>query len=858
MNRSKRQKNARIHVPNPREIYTSRLIVSLLMDSTRSNCHPAPYLLLVLLLCHLPTAHCQLAGSPTEFLNTYCTDCHGSKKQKSHRRFDTLPSKISSLNDLERYQEILDQLNLAEMPPEKEPQPSANERAEMIDHLTQKISTAHEEFGDTGGHSVLRRLNAWEYRQTIGDLLGLNVDAWNPAEDFPAEVKVDGFDNNGSGLVTSGLLMDHYFIAAEEAIRRATQFGERPESKKYFQKSPFYFGGKESKGLPKLFQLDRFRFTPETPYTDMYGRHYRGGHIGFMPLARQGGLRQSGTYTVRVKAAAVGRTHDYGDTLGDFRNGDPLVMEIASVDRKGSVESTGSVSKMNSLARVELTNEEPQWFEWKVYMGAGFEPEVRFRNGPIAAKRMVRLLSKMPDREEFKPFANLKPGMERSYGVLKAYRGPRLRIWEIQLEGPHIESWPTAGHRTLYGDLNIEDLNAQTIAERISAFAETAFRRLPVSGELEPIQSLVATKLKAGLPPLKALQLGLQAILCSPGFLYLNQGEGELNDYALASRLSYFLWSSQPDKLLLELASSGQLKPQLDSQIARLLADRKSDRFVSHFVRRWLDLDNIGIMPPSQDFLEYYRDNLGTAMRGETEAFFRHVLDQNLPPREFLMADYSFLNRELAEHYDISGVSGDQLQRVSLPSGTRGGLLGQGAFLTASANGVDTSPVVRGIYVLEKLLGYTPPPPPPDVPDIEPDIRGALTIRDQLNKHREIATCAACHRKIDPLGFALENFDAIGAWRHEYEKGMPIDASGKLPTGDAFSNVPEFRHLMQDRSEQFSRSLTEKLLTFALGRKLEIGDRPATEKILAELDAKKGGLRDLIRLVIASEPFGRN
>jgi hypothetical protein len=616
------------------------------------------------------------------------------------------------------------------MPPEDERQPSEDERAGMIDNLTQKITAAHAKFGDTGGHSVLRRLNSWEYRQTIGDLLGLNVDVWNPAEDFPAEAKVDGFDNNGASLVTSGMLLDQYFVAAEEAVRRATQFGERPESKTYTQQSPFYFGGGDSKGLPKLFQLDRFRFTPNTPYTDMYGRHYRGGHIGFLPLVRQGGLTRSGNYAVRVRAAAVGRTHDYGDALGDFRNGDPLVMELASVDRKGSVKSTGNVSKMTSLARIELTNEEPQWFEWDVYMDAGYEPEVRFRNGPAAAKRMVRLLSKMPDREEFKPFADLEKGEERAHGVLKPYKGPRLRIWEIQLEGPHIESWPTAGHRTLYGNLKLEDLDAETIARRISAFAETAFRRSPIEGELAPIQSLVSAKLKAGVDPLKALQLGLQTILCSPVFLYLNQGEGELDDHALASRLSYFLWSSQPDRTLLDLASKSKLKSQLDVQVARLLADPKSDRFVSHFIRRWLDLDNIGTMPPSEDFLEYYRDNLEAAMRGETEAFFRHVLDENLPLREFLAADYSFLNRELALHYGIDGVEGNELQRVSLEGGTRGGLLGQGAFLTASANGVDTSPVVRGVYVLEKLLGYTPPPPPPDVPDIEPDIRGAKTVRE--------------------------------------------------------------------------------------------------------------------------------
>jgi hypothetical protein len=289
-----------------------------------------------------------------------------------------------------------------------------------------------------------------------------------------------------------------------------------------------------------------------------------------------------------------------------------------------------------------------------------------------------------------------------------------------------------------------------------------------------------------------------------------------------------------------------------------MLADSKLHRFVRHFVRRWLDLDNIGEMPPSEDFLEYHRDNLETTMRGETETFFQHVLDGNLSLREFLDADYSFLNRELALHYGIEGVEGNELQRVSLKGSRRGGLIGQGAFLTASANGVDTSPVVRGIYVLEKLLGYTPPPPPPDVPAIEPDIRGAVTIREQLEKHRASATCAECHRKIDPLGFALENFNAIGGWRDEYSGKTPIDATGKLSGGDSFSSVPEFRKLLVDRKDQFNRCLTEKLMTYALGRALEVGDRPAIDKILAELDARQGGLSDLIRLIVLSKPFLSN
>mgnify|MGYP001168155533 CR=1 FL=1 len=795
----------------------------------------------------------------SKFLKLNCVRCHGSEKQKADRRFDTLPVKIKALDDLERYQEIVDQLNLGNMPPEDESQPSAQERAKIIELLTLQIRSARMELSDSGGHSVLRRLNSWEYRQTIGDLLGINVDVWNPAEDFPEEVKVHGFDNNGSGLVTSGRLMDHYLVAAEQAIRKATQFEPRPVSKRYKQQTPFYFKGNDSKGLPKLFQTGRFRFIPETLYTDLYGRHYRGGHIGFLPLYKQGGVSHSGIYTIRVRAAAVGRFHDYGKALGDFRNGDPLVMEIAAVDRRGSVTSTGNVSKMKSLARIELTNEEPQWFQWNVYIEAGYEPEVRFRNGPLSAKRMVRVLTtKATDKPEFKPFVGMKGGIEKGHGVLKAYQGPRLRIWEINVEGPHFDTWPTDGHQALYGNLTPDKMNAKTIAQRLKTFAEKAFRRMPVKGELEPIHRLVADKLEEGVPPLDALQIGFQAILCSPGFLYLNFGEGELSDVELASRLSYFLWASPPDEVLLKLAENGKLRASLSAQVKRMLNDTKSNRFIRHFVRRWLDLDNIGTMPPSKDFLVYYRDNLGTAMRKETEMFFRHAVDNNLPLREFLDADYSFLNRELALHYGIKGVQGNDFSRVSIKGDQRGGLIGHGAFLTASANGVDTSPVIRGIYVLEKLLGYTPPPPPPDVPVVEPDIRGAVTIREQLVKHREIVTCAECHRKIDPLGFVLENFDAIGGWRTEYGRGLPVDASGKLPNGQTFQTWAEFRRQIVERYPQFTRNLTKRFLTYALGRELIALDRPHVDDIIKEMRKNNKGLHDLIEEVVLSELFSKN
>lgn len=799
------------------------------------------------------------AGLPTQFLSTYCIDCHGPDTQKSDRRFDGLGSSITDLRQLELWQEVVDQLNLGEMPPPKEKQPLAAEMEKIIASITKGITAARAELVSNGRHTVMRRLNRFEYQQTIGDLLSLNVQAWNPAANFPPDVKVHGFDNNGRELVTSGMLLDHYLTAAEEVVTRATQFGPQPESKQYAQQTPYYFIGREKAQLPKLFHVDRFRFIPDTPYTDLYGRHYRGGHIGFRPLF--GGVAQSGMYTIRVKAAAIDREHPYGKALDDFRNGDPLVLEVATVDREGSVESTGSITTERSEGLAELTSEDPAWFEWTIHIDQGFEPEVRFRNGTTAAKRLVRIISQnAAEHPEVAPFANMKPGMEKSWGLLKAYRGPKLRIYDIRVEGPHIDQWPPAGHTLMYGDLQPDELNRNTITQRLRVFAAEAFRRPLRDDELNPIERMVMSKLADGMQPLASLQLGFQAILCSPNFMYMQEGEGTLDDYNLASRLSYFLWSSLPDAQLLAHAKAGRLNDTkvLDAEVDRMLKDPRSDRFVSQFVRRWLDWDNIGEMPVSGDFRVYFRDNLESAMAGETKMFFRQILDENLPPKRFLDADYTFVNRELAAHYGLAPVEGNDLRQVSTEGSVRGGLLTQGSFLTASANGVDTSPVVRGIYALEKVMGYTPPPPPDDVPEIEPDIRGALTVREELAQHRSIATCAECHRKIDPLGFALENFDPIGAWRTQYGKNLPIDASGQLPSGEKFDDIRHLRTLLIERHESFTRSLAEKLMTYALGRELEIGDRPAIDEVLAELAENNGGLRDLIRSMVTSEPFTRN
>lgn len=830
---------------------------------------------LVTLLMFYAVSPVLFAQAPRQFLHTYCIKCHGPRQQKSERRFDRLGDAITTHDDLELWQDVLDQLNLVNMPPQDAVQPTVAQRAAAVASITKSIAEVQARFKSSGGHAVMRRLNKFEYRHTLGDLLSLNTELEDPSADFPAEAKVHGFDNNGKELITSGLLLDHYLREAEKAVNAATHFGPMPESRTLIQKGPFRFdkNGANS-GRAAVFIHDKFMPVTDGPYSDLVSSSPRDGIIGFTPLEKPGGVEVSGYYTVRVKAAAFGLVHHYSYKSVQYRSGDPAVMQLGAVMRR-TITSTGQASRDSEratpLGMHEVSDEVPKWFENRVWIEKGYEPEIRFVNGNPRFKPTRRLLLKeatsdpkrYPEITAILADDGVDDFLRRLHTV---YRGPRLRVHEIQVIGPHIDQWPPAGHRRIYGDLRPETMTHSDVLPQLRRFAEAAYRRPLAKGDLAGIEAMVLAKLKSGVTPLEALQLGIRSVLCSPGFLYRHEGEGQLDPYQFASRLSYLLWSSAPDQTLLNRAADGTLtRPDtLSKEIDRLLADPKSARFVENFLRVWLNYDNIGQQPPSADFISYYTDNLGPAMEAETQHFFQDLLDNNGPIRNFIDSDYTFLNRPLAQHYGITDVKGlrtETFQRVRLQDHNRGGLLGQGSFLTASANGVDTSPVVRGIYLLEKILGDSVPPPPPDVPEIEPDTRGATTIREQLIKHREIATCAECHRKMDPLGFALENFDAIGAWRNRYDVNKAettIEASGQLPSGEAFANLAALKLLLLQRENQFARGLAEKMLTYALGRELEITDRPSVDTIVSELRRRGNGLRDLVVLVVLSKAFGRN
>ncbi len=518
------------------------------------------------------------------------------------------------------------------------------------------------------------------------------------------------------------------------------------------------------------------------------------------------------------------------------------------------------------LAEIDLADE-VKWYTVRVWLDAGYTPRFTFRNGLMDVRTLwARLLRKYKDQ-----FPKPKKGgiVENRFNAIKYGKLPQIQIHEIEIKGPLYDTWPTASHRAILGDdwesaqrLGTQRsgvLSREQMRRHLTEFASRAYRRPARPDEIDRILQLIATRRAAGRSPLDAYGDGLKAVLCSPSFLYLDEpGDSQLSSYALASRLAYFLWSSTPDEELLRLAAGDRLREPnvLAAQVERLLKDAKSDDFVQGFLDSWLTLRDLGSMPPDRSkFNEFYHYGLDSAMRRETFLFTRRLIDENLSLVNFLDSDFTFVDKPLARLYGLEAPRTSGFELVKLPDHRRGGLLGQASVLTVTANGIDTSPVVRGVWLLENILGTPPSPPPPDVKPLDPDIRGAKTIRDQLAKHRSVASCYDCHRKIDPLGFALENFDPIGKWRETYNQRAEIDASGELPNGRSFDNINGLKAILVEQKDQFARALAEKLLAYATGRRLTPADRPDVEQLIAASRKPNDGLRDLIKNVVLSKPF---
>ncbi|MXZ09259.1 MAG: DUF1592 domain-containing protein [Gemmatimonadetes bacterium] len=786
------------------------------------------------------------------FLAQRCYKCHGAELQKADLRFDTLTLDFHNEDVLLTWQNIADMLNLGLMPPYEEPQPELAEMMPVIDWITASLKAHYEAEESTGGQTVLRRLNRNEYRNTIRDLLHLDMTIFDPTDAFPQDDEEHGFDNIGKTLVMSDFLVEKYLDAADQIVQRAVLPGPPPEVKTHEFTFPIMrgAGGFLTPASRRLKQ----------GYDEIFRRP--DDRWGYMSIDRfRKGVSHSGMYRVRVRASAHNQQHPYDKALRTDENEPMRLGIVAASGRYGDLRQSNTSDI--TLAEFEMIADgKPRDYERELYLDESYVPRVTYPNGPISLywrsilRRYHPQLYDKTDRRKLSQREDQELVHRQTEVAVMNYLGPSIRIYKVEIEGPLYDQWPPPSHTSIFGKRDPNKIKPRDILTR---FATRAYRRPVKHSEIAHILQLVEQREKAGASRVQAITMGLKAILCSPNFLYLYENEGQLDDYALASKLSYFLWSSMPDEELFALAKKKRLhKPDvLRAQIDRMLKDEKAQAFVENFTERWLALYKIGEMPPDpRNFRLYYQAHLEDAIKKETHAFFQHILDKNMSIAHFIDSDFTFINRDLSLLYRIEGVEGREFRKVKLNDPKRGGLLGHASVLTATSNGIETSPVVRGVWVLENILGTPPPPPLPDIEPLEPDIRGSTTIRQQLASHREIATCNECHRHIDPIGFALENFNPIGAWRYGYGPKKPkIDASDVLSDGSKFDNLVGFKKILMQKKDQFARCLTEKMLTYATGRTLEATDRPEVDRIVNDLKTQGYGLKDLVLLVATSEPF---
>jgi hypothetical protein len=775
------------------------------------------------------------ANDPAHLLFTqHCLKCHSGVKPKGEFLIESLSPDFSNRKNREQWLTVLDQLRKGDMPPKDKPQPPATEVQAAIKWINERTSEAELAIRATEGRVVLRRLNRAEYANTVRDLLGVEVDL---ADLLPPDTSTSGFDNSAEALHTSSYLMRSYLEAADRVLNEAIANQPQP----WLLKKRFDI--REEKSVKPTGSVYRHVDDGVAIFASWESANIRVTMWNFRSHVR-------GKYRFRISG------------YGFQSEGKPINFRVTAGTLK-------EVTEERLIDYFAVPANKPTVIEFTEQL----EPENRIR---ILAEGLPAL-----------PPAVEKIGAEK-------YKGPGLVIQWVDVEGPLLESWPPPSHKAIFGDLKqavvpspsdpkrLEVVSQQPMAdaERILRdFARRAFRRTVTDEDIRPFLARVKTLLEQNYSFEQAMRVGLRAVLISPSFLFLREKPAKpstpaLDDFALASRLSYFLWSSMPDEPLLKLAEAHKLhEPSvLRGQVDRMLRDPKARAFTENFTGQWLSLRAIDATSPDRTLYPEYDDILKVAMVKETVLFFDEVLKNDLSLTNFVASDFTFLNARLAKHYGIPGVEGMEMRKVALPpTSHRGGVLTMGSVLKVTANGTTTSPILRGAWVLERILGTPPSKPPADVEAIEPDIRGATTIRDQLAKHRNVASCASCHSKIDPPGFALESFDVTGGWRDHYRAtgepkevngrrvrvwaGPAVDPSDVLPDGRRFRDIDEYKKLLLEDKDQLARSLTEKLLAYSTGAAPTKVDKPEIEAIVGRLRDQKYGFKSLIHEIVQSPIF---
>jgi hypothetical protein len=803
------------------------------------------------------------------FMESYCYSCHNEKKKKGKLRLDNLEF---TPENLLIWQEVADQLTTEDMPPEDEKMPTAQERQQMISAILQNI----EKLGKKSTQSVLRRLTKEEYVNTVRDLFEMRTEVFMGASEFPPDQRKHNFSNNGEALVTSSYLMDKYLDAANAVVDQVlTAETDKPQAQKLVFTAPF---NTKTRDHPTWFYgKDKFQdiLQNDTSLRNIYL------HIG--KFAK--GAPERGLYKIRLTVEGKNRQ----------KNPSPLgnTAEALSIKLAAGPQKDGDLSKATKsdkfIGEFPLPDNKPHVVELSTWLEKGYSLKMTFPQGldtvKAAANRAYNINSPLIKGLDPKRYTKLKMfkwmtpehgKMRRApdsiasrwavYGEEYSKKFPTLRVYKVEVEGPFHEEWPHRPKTTLLGDKTYDECNPQEVVSKLTT---RAFRRPVSSEELEPILNFVDKTYKETGSKREAIANGIRVILCSPQFYYHYENEDRLDDYALASRLSYFMWSSMPDTRLMELAKAGKLNEEqtLKTELKRLLADPRSKQFTAKLADQWLELWKLGSMAPDEKTeRQYYRRHLRELSKFETTELLDYILKENKPVTDIINADYTFMNRGLAEFYgvgDFHKYPTHDFVKTPVTDKRRRGILGHMGLLTASANGVDTSPIIRGLWVYETILGETAPPPPDSVPAIEPDLRNAKTIRDKLVTHRADKDCSVCHKKFDHFGFALENFDALGRWRTQYvEKGkrkktirIPISSYGNMINGDKFEDVSEMRQLLTDDKEMFYETVTSKLLTMAMGRETNAFDREQIAAIMNEAKSKGNGFKDILVAAVTSEIF---
>jgi mono/diheme cytochrome c family protein len=784
------------------------------------------------------------AAEPFEaFLSKHCVRCHGPEQVERDLRIDRLSRDFRTGADGHLWAEIVERINAGEMPPEEEPQPTEDEIAAVVGQLDSRIREGRAARMAARPPVAHYRLSRQEYQNTVYDLLGVRYDPAKPGE-LNADTLWQGFERIGSQLSLSPSHVERYYQAAETVLDRA--FPSVPAETRQVRMTAAdirYNGGKQQQAY-----LDRFGIKRPLRALIFPGRTQQAFRPHWFGSAGQGA---SGLYRARMQVSGI---RPPGGQIPHLRIGKRLTEEanegLIELDIMGPEDEP-------EIIEFEVFLEMPASLDFNVIATDIIDRQkgAHYRN---ALSQSFHIFTHSSETQLLNPTA---PKMfdDDGNGIFSSV----LLDW-IEWEGP-MES--ESERATREGLQPPDDATPDVVAEYLQRFAERAWRRPVAQTELSHYLRAYESERAAGESVFAAYQVALLGVLTSRNFTYLVEGDTQprerLNDWELASRLSYFLWSSMPDENLLDAARGGRLTGDaLADEVDRMLGDEKVNRFIDDFPRQWLQLHRLGMFPPDGKLYPSYDVWLEASMREEVVQYFREVFAKNLAIDVFLTSNWTMANPRLCDFYGLPEPITSGFQRVSLrPEDHRGGLLTMGAILGLTSDGTRHRPVHRGVWVSEAIFGKTPPPPPANVDPIEPNPPDSpkATIRQKIEAHARNANCAACHRTIDPLGLAFDQFDAIGQWRtHEkVDKGTgddpPVDPTGTMPDGRKFADANEFKQLLLEDRDRFLQAFVEQLCTYGLRRVLTVDDREDIQAIVSEAKQKNYRLQDIVRAVALSE-----